>query len=224
MVHQLKGQKAFTLIELLVVVGIIAVLAVAVIPSIRGVSTSFSLTAAADQVTGLLNLARQTAIAQNRPVQIRIYQMPPTTPGGPAEYRLIAAAMVDPADANKVTWVDKLRVLPTGVIFDDGDRDEDYSSLIALATTGSGDVPKKESGVSSGVPALVRGRPYVYFTIRPDGSTDLALDSGITDRKWTLSLRSHRDVGTDSLPPRPAHNFVTLMIDPALGTIKAFRP
>lgn len=221
MVHRLKQKRAFTLIELLVVAAIIAVLAVAVVPSIRGISTSYSLTSAADQVAGLFNLARQTAVAKNRPVQIRIYKMPASTPGGQDEYRLIGAVMVDPTDPAKDTWVDKLRLLPSGVIFDDGSRDDDYSSLIALAGTANDSVPRKIPAVSSGVPPLVRGRPYIFFTIRPDGSTDLELAS---NQAWTLSLRSHRDTGEDSTTPRPANNFVTLMVDPVLGTIKAFRP
>jgi uncharacterized protein (TIGR02596 family) len=221
MVRGLKQKRAFTLIELLVVVGIIAVLAVAIIPSIRGVSDSYSLTSAADQVVGLFNLARQTAIAKNRPVQIRIYQMPATTPGGQDEYRLIAAVMTDPADPAKDMWVDKLRLLPTGVIFDDGSRNDDYSSLIALADPSNNSIPRKSPAVTNGVPFLVKGRPYIFFTIRPDGSTDL---ESASNQAWTLSLRPHRDIGKDSSPARPAYNFITLMVDPVLGTIKVFRP
>jgi hypothetical protein len=75
--------------------------------------------------------------------------------------------------------------------------------------------------VTNGVPFLVKGRPYIFFTIRPDGSTDL---ESASNQAWTLSLRPHRDIGKDSSPARPAYNFITLMVDPVLGTIKVFRP
>jgi uncharacterized protein (TIGR02596 family) len=219
MVHQLKHRNAFTLIELLVVVAIIGTLAVAIVPGIRGVSESYSLTSAADQVASAMNLARQTAIARNRPVEVRLYEMPATAVSGSPSYRLLAALIPDPSNPANDEWVAKLTPLPNGIIFDDGTQNNEFSTLIAEATTATDAVPRKVSGASSGVPAMVRNRNYISFTIRSDGSTDL--DPASTD-PWTLSLRVERDQSGDS--SRPSNNFVTLLLDPVLGRLKVFRP
>jgi uncharacterized protein (TIGR02596 family) len=219
MVRRLKPKRGFTLVELLVVVGIMAVLAAAIIPSIRGVSDSYSLTSAADQVVSAMNLARQTAIARNRPVEVRIYELSSPLPGQPAAYRLLVAVIPNTSDPAATEWIGKPRPLPNGIIFDNGSRNPQFSTLIANASGNNGASPAKNNGASSGVPALVQGFKYVSFNIRPDGGTDLDPDS--TD-PWTLSLRVERDQSGDS--SRPSNNFITFLLDPVLGRVKVFRP
>jgi uncharacterized protein (TIGR02596 family) len=219
MVRRLKPQQGFTLVELLVVVGIMAVLAAAIIPSIRGVSDSYSLTSAADQVVSAMNLARQTAIARNRPVEVRIYELPSPLPGQPAAYRLLVAVIPNTSDPAATEWISKPRPLPNGIIFDNGSRNPQFSTLIANASDNDGASPAKNNGANSGVPALVKGLKYVSFNIRPDGGTDL--DPASTD-PWTLSLRVERDQSGDF--SRPSNNFITFLLDPVLGRVKVFRP
>jgi uncharacterized protein (TIGR02596 family) len=219
MVRRLKSTRAFTLIELLVVVAIIGTLAVAIVPGIRGVSESYSLTSAADQVASAMNLARQTAIARNRPVEVRVYEVPSSVVGQPASYRLLVALIPNTADPAASEWIGKPRLLPTGIIFDDGSNNAQFSTLIANASNASGAIPAKNNGTTTGVPPLVRGLKYISFNIRSDGGTDL--DPASTD-PWTLSLRVERDQSGDS--SRPSNNFVTLLLDPVLGRLKVFRP
>lgn len=218
MVRRLKLKRGFTLIELLAVVGIIAILAVAVVPGMRGVGESFSLTSATDQVVSTFNLARQTAMARNTPVEVRLYRLPSATGTGSGEYRLVGAVIPHPTDSSRDEWILKLRPLPNGIIFDDGSVNAEFSSLIRGAGTGSTAVPRRFTGVATGVPMMVRDREYVAFTIRADGSTNL---DPAASTPWTVSLRTNRD---RPVADRPANNFVTVLIDPVLGRPKVFRP
>jgi len=213
---------AFTLIELLVVVAIIGALAVAIVPGVRGVSDSYSLTAAADQVISTINLARQTAIARNRPVEVRIYELRSLSQGAKKSYRLVGAVIPEPSDASRDEWVDRPRPLPNGIIFDDGSNNDEFSTLITSAGSGNNDIPGKVNGVASGVPDVVREADYIKFSIRSDGSTDLNPSGAAGNDPWTLSLRVERDTSGDST--RPSNNFITLMLDPTIGRLKVFRP
>lgn len=225
MVRRMKSvspRNAFTLIELLVVLGIIGILAAAIIPAMRGISESYSLTSAADQVASTLSLARQTAITRNRPVEVRIYELPSAINPTQRSYRLIGAIIPDPSNPARDEWIARLRPLPQGVTFDNGSRNNEFSTIIANAGTAADDVPRRVGGVASGVPAVVKGADYVKFTIRPDGSTDLDPSGTAGSDPWTLSLRVERDTSGGS--SRPSNNFVTLLLDPVLGRSKVFRP
>ncbi len=68
------GQRGFSLIEMLFVIVIVAVLAAIIAPNAISAMSSSRLTSAADEVVGLVDHARQVAIALNRVVEVRFYQ------------------------------------------------------------------------------------------------------------------------------------------------------
>ncbi|MFM8716600.1 MAG: Verru_Chthon cassette protein D, partial [Spartobacteria bacterium] len=85
----LKKSPAFSLIELLVVIAIIGILAAAAIGGLSNVARSTNLTSAAQRLGDQFALARQTAVARNLPVEVRIYKLPDydATTGGATLWR-----------------------------------------------------------------------------------------------------------------------------------------
>lgn len=221
MVRRLNKLRAFTLVELLVVMAIVGALAVAVVPAMRGISGSVNLTSAAGQIRDSLVLARQTAIARNAPVEVRIYSIAEAA-GGTSEFRLLAAVRPDPADPAgrpPLEWIDKMRTLPGGVVIDDAARNTQFSTLLVV-NGASGEAPLERTELASGVPVMLRGKTYRVFTFRPDGTTDLSPSPA---NPWTLSLRQRRDQAGGA-SSQPGYNFITLVIDPVLGRVRTFQP
>ena len=66
-------QRAFSLIELLVVMVIIGIIAMVTLPAFNNLGKAQALTSAGSSLLDQLALARQTAVAQNRVVEVRFY-------------------------------------------------------------------------------------------------------------------------------------------------------
>lgn len=80
----LGRNAAFSLIELLAVIAVLGILAVLVVPSMRGISSATELSVSAASIGDTLNLARQTALSVNRPVEARFYEVPHSIDPTPA--------------------------------------------------------------------------------------------------------------------------------------------
>lgn len=204
--------RGFTIIELIVVILVIGLFAAMTVPAFRSMTESSTLTSAAGMLADQLNLARQTAITRNLPVEFRIYQVG-TGPNAP--YRMIGSAIVGSGQGG-TEWVTLPKPLPGSIIIDTANNHE-FSSLLR---PGAGNQAPfaRPAETGAGVPAAVRNRPYIAFTFRPDGSTDLNPDP---PNPWTFSVRAERSMPVGD---RPAYNFVTLLLDPVLGRVRSFRP
>jgi len=194
----------FTLIELLVVLAIMAILMAFVVPAATNMMRGNSLSSAGQIITDRLSLARQTAVARNRTVEVRFYKYSdPQSPGSKNSYRALQAFEVD--KANVFVPLEKVQTLPLGMIIDSG------TSLSSLASLAS-------SAVTSGTSSLPRVSSASYFTVRflPNGSTDLLPTSD-----WFLTLHEENKGDPMTTPPP---NFITVDVDPVGGTLRMFRP
>lgn len=207
-----RKSSGFTLVELLVVITVIGTLAALSAPAFRSVTESTHLTSAAGILADHLNLARQTAITRNLPVEFRLYQV---GSGANAPYRMVAVVIPDGGDTVP-EWVSTPKLLPGSMIVDTANANA-FSSIL---TPGSASQAPYSRSAEDGpeVPAAARNLPFIAFTFRPDGSTDLNPDP---TEPWTLSVRSERATPAGD---RPANNFITLLLDPVLGRVRPFQP
>jgi uncharacterized protein (TIGR02596 family) len=192
---------AFTLVELLAVVSIIAILAVLVIPAFGALTAASRITNSALLVAGQLDLARQTALAENRLVEVRVYAMPKDP--DIVEWRAMQILGADGAP------LDRLQLLPEGTVMD---PDPAFSTLLSPANNNTGTVKIPAHGTCQ----------YKAMRFAANGSTSLpASGAAPNNDEWFLSIRNSTD------PPeggRPAKNFATVIIDPVTGRVRIFRP
>jgi uncharacterized protein (TIGR02596 family) len=219
--HQRSGQKAFSLIELLTVLSIISVLAVATVPALKGTLDAFNVSGAADLAGSEISLARQMAISRNLPVEVRIYK--DQAASGDA-WRIIA--LVIPAIASGATddeWVTGGKILPGNVLFEDTG---DFSTLISEANPYNATTPVapwSQTEVTN-APALVRGKEYIAFQFKPDGSTNLpSVNSSNLPAPWCLTLK-----GASAAPAPsgtgPSANYVAIVLDSLTGRSLTYQP
>lgn len=226
--HRVSSRaSAFSLVELLVVVAIILVLASLIGPAANLLVKGSGVTQGGQILVDQFSLARQTAIAKNRPVEVRLYQFsdpeaPGEASGGAANGKFRAVQAFEVA----VTWdsagvattnftpLSSVRRLPSSMVMDSGPT---LSTLIANASGGV--TPRLSTGASLNQRIPRAGLDYnaVSFRYRSDGSTDLP-KSGT---KWFVTV--HDLVLGDRLGEKPT-NFSTVMIDPYNGSTKTFRP
>lgn len=201
-------KSAFSLIELLVVIAIIGILAAVTIPALTSMGRSGALTSTSQSVTGLLDLARQTAVAQNRPVEVRFYKLPdynqPAT-AAPAVYRGMQMFLVDSESTNAAG---KLVRFSNPVILAESPQ---ASSMMEESQ-----FPEQTAPADAALPEFGANYRYRSFRFKSDGGTDLP-----TGGKWFFSLQLQNDaVVSNGLPA----NFVTVQIDPLMGRARTFRP
>ena len=200
-------RRAFSLVELLVVIAIIIILAALAIPAMSSIGRSSSLNGVTQSVTGTLDLARQTAVTQNRPVEVRFYKLPedgkPTAT--PSDYRGMQIFVVDYETTNAVSKPVKFSA---PVIIS---SDVTTSSLMDNTTF-------PEQAAPAGVTVAPVGANYQYrsFRYKPDGGTDLPMD-----KQFFFTLINKNDpIKSNNLPA----NFATIQVEPMTGRPKVLRP
>lgn len=205
---ELRRSRAFSLIELLAVIAIMGILAAIVVPSIRGVSSATELSVSAASIVDTLNLARQTALSANRPVEVRFYEVPRSGDQTLA-YRAVGIYLIGESGP---TPVGRLTFLRNNVVMADSDS---FGTLLRGLPTG-------QETLRSIDPTGTKSFNYRTFTFRTDGSANLSrtttLGGGDT---WHLMLydKSRPLDGTTA----PA-NHVTIQLLPDTGRTRTFQP
>lgn len=204
-------QRAFSLLELLVVVSIMLILISLSTVAVQHVMRGVELTSSAATVQDILNLARQTALSTNCPVEVRFYQVPPKDgPASSAVYRAIGIYQVDqngPRAVGKLSYLDgTMRLADT----------EAFGTLLKHT-------PEAKSTLRSLDATGTKEYVYHYFQYRPDGSTSLdanapAPDGGDT---WHVMIYGGNDSIAGGTPPA---NYASIQLDPVTGRTEMFRP
>jgi len=190
----LKNGSGFTLIEMLAVLALIGILAAVTIPAMTSVSVSMNVTRAGQLVNDQIALARQTAVARNRPTEVR-FVTDPVDPG----FSSIQLWEYD-ASGDNPKAVRRLERLPDAVII----KNEMSPVLMEADAAQSGTANFRALG----------NRPYKGIRFRANGRVDTSLPMA----KTYLTVVGRRDTAA-----KPA-NYYTLQISPLTGRVSPLRP
>ena len=196
----LKKNPAFSLIELLVVITIIGILAASALGGLNNVARSTNLTSAAQRLGDQFALARQTAVARNLPVEVRIYDLP--------DYDLTTGNLMRGIQLylSDGTPVSRPLLFPQRVI-------------ISTNTTASPMIGAMDSGTNSF--SSFGARSYKSFTIRPNATLSVTNANSLTDTNCFLTVHHENDAKPDGIKPA---NFATVQINPVTSKVTILRP
>ncbi len=217
---------AFTLVEMLVVMGIIVILITIVAPASSTILKGNDLTQGGQDLSSQIAVARQSALTQNHPVEVRFYQYgdaskPGESVADPTSGRFRAMQSFAISEAGVATPLDKRHNLPNTVLIDSGTT---LSTLIgnASANGASGSGPIRTTAPQAyPLPEIGKNYNSVAFRFFPDGSTNLPLAAGTTVNSWFITLHSSQ---YGDHPPTVPPNFMTIQIDASNGHTREFRP
>lgn len=207
-------KHAFTLVEMLIVTSIVGLLLALVVPVTNGVVQANQITTASQIVVDQLNLARQTAIARNRVVELRFYQCRSASRQPQADEVAALQALVFDARNEVSTPLREVQWLPgAAVISSNATLSTVFASGMEKANWTNGDPKRPLPGLLGG-----DGTNYKAFSVyfRPDGSTNLATQS--SGSSWWVSLH-----GVNETAEVPA-NIISVQINPFNGTLNLHRP
>lgn len=213
--------RAFTLVEMLVVMAIIVILISLVTPSLTGILKANSLTQGSQNIIGQLTLARQVALTQNHPVEVRFYQyadpnLSGEVAGDPSTGKFRALQTFTISDTGYATPTSKVEHFANTFMIDSGPT---LSSILAQATAGVTSGPVlTQSPQAYNIPGVDKYFNSVAFRFNPDGSTSLGPPP---NGGWFIT--SHQIQYGDRMSKAPP-NFATLQIDPSNGSLREFRP
>lgn len=207
-----RNPPAFSLLELLVVIAIIAILATLATAGLDSVSRSTKLASAAQRLGDQIALARQTAVARNLPVEVRLYKLPDfdLTSGSPTVWRGLQVFLMDGVNATPVT---RPLFFPHRVILSENSA---VSPLLQNSASGLGAEITPTARVGAFASADVR---YKSFTIRPNGA--VTSGNNVPPENWFLTLHHENDPKPDGIKPA---NFATIQINPVTGKVSLLRP
>jgi uncharacterized protein (TIGR02596 family) len=190
----------------------VAIFAAVALPAFNHLNKSSALTTSAGLIADQLTAARQTALSRNRIVEIRFYKLPGELAGSATAFRAFRVFLYDEKvqAASALTGVVKLA---PGVIIPD---DQNFSTIINTSSN-----IRTLSPVTDTLPGITNQVAYQAFRFRSNGATDLDPGGAPNSDKWFLTVKAEVDPVSGT---QPAHNFITLMIDPVSGRIRQFRP
>jgi uncharacterized protein (TIGR02596 family) len=200
--------------ELLVVIVIVAVLAGFAAPAVNSVLRGSQMTQASQSVNDALNLARQSAITLNRPVELRFFKFIDQSAPGQTVAVVQAFQLFELRDDGLFVPRGKLVRLPPSVIVDSG------SDLSTIFEDGNGS-SRLQTGTDAAMQRLLRSKgsyEFVGIRFRTDGGTDLDYS-----KQWFLTLHDARP-GDGVQDVKAVPNFVTFQVDPVSGIARSFRP
>jgi uncharacterized protein (TIGR02596 family) len=207
------------MIEILVVVAIMAILMVMSAPTMSAAFKGSKLSQSTSDVSNFLHLAHQTAIKENKPVEVRFYKF--ANPEAPIKneelfqaYRMFVIRQKSigaDGDEDEIEAVPEgpLKRMPNGTFMTNAGE---MSTLLGtLVTTGS------EEAVRGLVAGERKKAEYRSFVFRPDGTANLPQDS-----KWFVTVVSMEEKLKNR--EQSPDNYSCLMINPANGEIRPFTP
>ena len=222
--------QAFTLVEMIAVMAIAVILITLLVPATTQILGGSDLTQTNQLLTNQLALARQQALTQNHPVEVRFYQFADPAAGesvtSPSTWKYRAVQSFVISEAGTATPIGKLSRFPNTIIIDKGAT---LSTLLGNAqasasTSGAITAPALTSSPqsqSNSIPPAGVSYNSVAFRFYADGSTNLPLATSGSSNLWFLTL--HQLQKGDALMQPPA-NFASIQIDPSNGNLREFRP
>lgn len=204
---------AFSLWELLIVMSVMGVLVAVVGPAFFGFGSSLSLTQTGDQLVSLLANARQEAIAGNRSLEVRFYDLSTEADDTLVKTVQLVDHMDDGEFIGNRDQFDELAVrgrniyqLPTGYGIS---RNPRFSSFFEPGDTGM--LIRGKAGAALPMDPEAQ---FIGFRFLPDGSTELPV------RQWFFTVVAEAGLDESELPK----NYYLVQIDPAMGRVRVFRP
>ena len=221
------GQTGFSLIELLVVMGIIGILTVLSMQGFLAVTRGSSLTAAGQFLRDGLEFARQTAESKNSTVEVRIYQLPANASSTPTDYRAFQIFLKGGQTTPVYTAVTKITYLPQPIVLSTDATKTTFLNLTYVNTGGQtvnqpvpGATPPAGAAAVS-LPVYGTNYNYLYFCYTPSGGTNLPPPPPASNQWFaTLVPKNSPLIAGNGVPS----DFVTVIIDPALGNARLFHP
>lgn len=206
LIRKNNSARAFSLVEMLVVISIIAILAGFSLPAMNQIQSATALSSASESLVDQLKLARQQAVTRNRPVEVRLYQLPDPTDGSKKVWRGLQLFIVE---EDGLVAAERPIYFPPQIKMSDSAT---YSSLLDHARS---DITQS-TGASSGVALPGVGVDYSYraFRFRPDGSTTLASSAFATLYPGNAPASGQA----------PAQNWFSVQVDSLTGAVQTFRP
>lgn len=201
--------RGFSLAEVLIVTVIILGLSALVAPSAKVIG-NVDMQRGVGLIHRNLSLARQTAIRENRPIEVRFYYYAdPIYPDGGKQFRSLQYLYeADPTDRDSAAIAkSKIIHLPANIIVM---NDPQYSTLVTAPELQGTQPDDNKSESLTGT--------YYSFTFMSDGSTNLQDD---TPGAWFLTVVEEADLASSETLPS---HFVTLQIDPFSGALRRLQP
>ena len=210
-----RHASGFSLVEVLVVLAIIAILTAAAVPAISSTMRAYQLETTSQTVVNQLSLARQNALSINQCVEVRFYYLPDynqPVSATPAVYRAMqcfSQGAPNASGTSVLTPLTKPCFFPAPIIVSMAISPNPVSPLLSTS-------PATPATTDLSLPVYGSNYRYSSFQFKPNGSAG-SLSS--TSNSMTLVIQNDA-LGSTGLPK----NYVTLQVDPLVGTVRAFRP
>lgn len=225
-----QARRGFTLIELMMVIALMIVIATLSIGAIKNFGTAYELDSTIQGISGLLNAARQTALSQNKYVQVRFYEQTNNADPRYQQYYAIGTYISDSPFYTNASTYDTY--LTRGVMKPLGSTYVFPSSIGIVKSANNSyllDALSKETDIVRGgtdSSGKMKGVPWVSFYFNPQGAIDVPYEGTGTNKtpvgptKSYFSLCEARQFKDDKLPP----NYAVVLFDPANGRMQVTRP